>query len=337
MLKIAMIGTGAMAEKHSQTLSRHAGADLSVICSTERSAPKANRFQQDYGYQRTVTDFAKILDDDEVEAVYICSPDATHPSFTAQALAAGKHVFCEKPLARNQRGFEIVREALKKHDCRLQIGMNCRYREQYSLPKTLADSGELGGLRFLRGTYLLNKVAVAKSGQKAWWREHPSEVMFFLHANGIHIIDLMRWYGGRVTSVFARATGFELGQDFRADTFSASLEFANGAIGEVLISSSAFQPRDVGLQAWYELGSILGTRVYRRSGEDISEQSEELEVNQPILDLALQFNEFRAAIAERRDPMNNFHEAFANFRLLHAIERSLAQNSVVHLDELVPT
>ena len=47
-----------------------------------------------------------------------------------------------------------------------------------------------------------------------------------------------------------------------------ALEFSNGAIGEVLISSTAYQPKDVNLHSWYESGSILGTQVYRRSGED---------------------------------------------------------------------
>ena len=331
MLNIAVVGTGAMAEKHCRNLQQHPAANLHLVCSTQRSRPVAERFQTDYGFTTTTTDFDAVLRDSQVDAVVICSPDPTHPTFTAQALAAGKHVFCEKPLARNQKGFDLVRQALEQHSGVLQVGMNCRYREQYSLPKKMADSGKLGQLRFLRGVYLLNKVAVAKSGQKSWWREHPQDVLFFLHANGIHIIDLVRWYGGRVTSVFARATGFELGQDFRADTFSASLEFANGALGEVLISSSAFQPRDVSLQAWYDQGSVLGTRIYHRCGEDVSEQTEELEVHQPVLDLGLQFDDLLAAIASGSSPMNSYEEAYANFELLHAMELSLAQNSVVEL------
>lgn len=322
-MKVALIGTGAMARKHAATLSAHPEAELLTVCSTVRSQALADEFQQLYGFQGQTQQFEAVLADPEVEAVYICTPDATHPVFTAQALEAGKHVFCEKPLARNERGFRMVAEARERSRGRLQVGMNCRYREQYSLPKSLAESGELGALRFIRGVYLLNKVSVAKRHEKAWWLEHPGNIFFFLHANGIHILDLVRWYGGTVESVFARGTGFELGQDFRADTFSVTLGFESGAIGEVLISSVAYQPRDVSLQMWFEKGSVLDTTVYRREGEDLANQHQQVEVKQTTLDLGLQFEDFLAAVASGVDPMNSFQEALKNYHLINAIERSL--------------
>lgn len=322
-MKIALVGTGAMASKHAETLSGQADAELVTVCSTARSKARAVEFQQLYGFRNQTQEFDSILRDPEVEAVYICTPDATHPLFTVQALEAGKHVFCEKPLARNERGFRMIADARERTQGVLQVGMNCRYREQYSLPKKLAEAGELGDLRFIRGVYLLNKVSVAKRHEKAWWLEHPQNIFFFLHANGIHILDLVRWYGGRVVSVFARGTGFELGQEYRADTFSVTLGFESGAIGEVLISSVAYQPRDVSLQMWFQNGSVLDTTVYRRDGEDLAHQHQQVEVKQTTLDLGLQFEDFLTAVSQQTEPMNNFHEALRNYRLIHAIERSL--------------
>lgn len=328
-LKIALVGTGAMATKHATTLSEHSGAELVALCSTQRSRSVGEEFVERYGFARLTQDFDSLIQDPEIEAIFICSPDATHPTYTAAALDAGKHVFCEKPVARNHKGFGIVEQAHRRNSGILQVGMNCRYREQYSLPKQLSDRGELGSLRFVRGIYLLNKLGVAKRGEKAWWREHPEDVHFFLHANGIHIIDLVRWYGGEVRSVFARATGFELAKDFKADTFSISLEFTSGAIGEILVSSVAFQPTDVSLQLWFENGSILKTSIYRRDGEELASDSQELEVKQEVLDLGLQFEALLEAISTGTPPMNNFEEALENFHLMNAIERSLQSGQPV--------
>ncbi len=331
MLRIALIGCGAMALKHAQVLSQHPGAQLALLCTTPRSAVVGQEFQSRFGFLRRTTDFREVLTDPEVEAVFICSPDDTHAPFTAQALEAGKHVFCEKPLARDESGFNLVRDAKVKTGHCLQVGMNCRYRSQYSKPKEFADSQGLGKLRLLRGTYLLNKVASAKSKDKAWWSQRSPELYFFLHANGIHIIDLVRWFGGDVSSVFARATAFELGCSFRADTFSSSLQFTNGALGELLISSVAFQPREISIEAWYDQGTILGNQVYHRDGDETAEDEIQLPIDQEVLDLHLQFDDFLKAIASGAEPMNSFQEAFANFTLIRALERSLDSNMPVSL------
>ena len=329
MLNIALVGTGAMALKHAEVLSCHPGAQLVLLCSTPRSVGKAREFENRFGFQALCTQYEEVLADPRIDAVYICSPDESHPDFTARALRAGKHVFCEKPLARDQNGFALVREAKARSGRCLQVGMNCRYRRQYSQAKDFAESHPLGSLRLLRGTYLLNKVAAAKSQDKAWWSQRPPDMYFFLHANGIHIIDLMRWFGGEVESVFARATAFELGCSFRADTFSSSLQFSNGALGELLISSVAFQPRDISLEAWYDQGTILDNHVYHRDGDEISENEVQLPVDQEVLDLHLQFDDFLDAIAKGEEPLNNFQEAYANFALIRAIERSLDSGRAV--------
>lgn len=332
MLNIALLGTGAMALKHAEVLSCHPEARLLKLCSTPRSATKAREFQSRFGFQGLCTDYREVLSDPQVDAVYICTPDDSHPEFTARALRAGKHVFCEKPLARDESGFALVREAKASSGRSLQVGMNCRYRSQYAHAREFAESHTLGNLRLLRGTYLLNKVAAAKSQDKAWWSQRPPDMYFFLHANGIHIIDLMRWFGGEVESVFARATAFELGGSFRADTFSSSLQFSSGAIGELLISSVAFQPRDISLEAWYDQGTILGNHVYHRDGDEISENEVQLPVTQEVLDLHLQFDDFLTAIAKGEEPLNNFQEAYANFALIRAIERSLDSGGAVVLE-----
>jgi myo-inositol 2-dehydrogenase / D-chiro-inositol 1-dehydrogenase len=334
-LRVAVIGTGAMARKHSRILTQNPRAHLTVICSTPRSVAVGLEFQDEYGFHRSEVEFEKVLQADDVDAVLICSPDETHCDFVIRALEAGKHVLCEKPLARSREEYEAIEKAVSRGRTVLQVGMNCRYRTPYSRPRELAK--ELGPLRFLRGTYLLNKIATVKGGRKGWWSESSEGSYFFLHANGVHILDLIRWFGGPVKSVFARAACHELEENFRADTFSLSMEFCSGALGELLISLAAFQPREVELQAWYERGTIRGDRFYRRIGDQILPDVEEIDISQPRLDLHLQFDDFFRAVAEKSEPMNSVVEALANFELIQAVERSIQQGRPVAVDEAVAT
>lgn len=317
-----------MAEKHCSVLAEHPQADLKVICSTERSRGRGETFREQFGFTSSGTDFQAMLDDRDLEVIYICSPDSRHVEQTIAALEAGKHVFCEKPLARTRAEFDRLERTLERAGTVLGVGMNCRYRAQYSGPRERIASGQWGRLQFLRGVYLHNLVPAARNRQKPWWLEHPEEVYFFLHGNGIHCIDLMRWVGGEVDSVFARSSGFELGSDFKADTFSASISFTSGAIGEMFVSTGAYVPREISLQAWLSQASLVGSTLYRREQGD---QGEELPVLQPHLDLWLQFDDLVAAIEANHQPMNSLAEAYRNFEVIEALQRSLRSGQAVEL------
>ncbi|MEW6283226.1 MAG: Gfo/Idh/MocA family oxidoreductase [Candidatus Eremiobacterota bacterium] len=331
-LKVALIGTGYMARKHADMLAGHPQANLAVVCSTGRSASVAREFRDTYGFRHQTTDWEAIASDPSVDVVFVCSPDATHADCTAGLLEAGKHVLCEKPLATSEPDFDRLRRALARGGGVLQVGMNCRYREQYERPQRLVASSSLGRLRFVRGTYLYNSVEKVHKREKAWWFDHPKDTFFFLHGGGIHCIDLLQWIGGPVRSVHARATGFELGTDFKADTFSVSLEFESGIIGELLVSSSAFLPRDFTLEFWLSEGAIRGTTVYRREGDLVSESVEVLPVLQPLPDLHLQFDELVNAVRHGEPIMNCLDEAYENYCIIRAVERSVRERRPIAVE-----
>lgn len=321
---VAVIGTGYMARKHCDALAGRPEVRLIAVCSTQRSHGAATEVAAQHGFARATSDYASTLADPDVDVVFVCSPDSAHAEQVSAALEAGKHVFCEKPLARTEQEFEQIHEKLVHSDRVLQVGMNCRFRRQYARAQELAAAEELGGLRFIRGTYVVNVVGSVRAGEKPWWRDYPSGIFPFLHGGGIHMLDLLRWIGGEVTSVFARATSFELATEWGADTFSASLEFASGATGELLVSASAHRPNDISLELWFSEGSLLGTTIFRRADEDQALESCELDHEQTALDLHLQFDDLASAIQLDRRPLNSFDEAWANWRVTDAIERSIA-------------
>jgi len=320
-----------MARKHCEALAAHPDARLITICSTDRSRETAAGFKSLYGFMRATSEYALILTDPEIDVVFVCSPDNLHTEQVCAALEAGKHVFCEKPLARTEDDFQKIAKALKKSDRILQVGMNCRFREQYSRARDLVLAGELGSLRFLRGTYIVNAVASVRQNEKSWWADFPAGISPFLHGGGIHCLDLLRWTGGEVDSVFARATGLELGPQLGADTFSISMQFANGAIGELLVAAAAFRPNDFSLELWLSGGSILGTKVFRHMGDSAPAVVEAITVEQKTIDLGLQFSDMVQAIQSGSDPLNSFTEAAKNFMVLQAIEESVRTGNAVNI------
>ena len=327
---VAVVGSGFVARKHLAALAARDDVSIAAVCSTERSAGPARELAAEHGAERVITSFGDVLQDGDVDVVWICTPDETHAALVNGALGAGKHVFCEKPLARRAADFDAIARAVEESGCTLAVGMNCRFRGQYAAVKDAIDAGELGDLRFLRGTYVVNVVETVRTGAKPWMLDHAQGVHPFLHGGGLHTLDLMRWIAGDVFSVFARATGFELGDEWELDTFSLSLEFASGVVGELLVSASAFRPGDFSLEAWGSDGSIVGRDLFKRTGDGV-EASGQVHFEQSRLDLELQADDVFAAIEAGSPPLNSFGEARANFAVLEAAERSIISGQPVAL------
>jgi predicted dehydrogenase len=323
---VGLVGTGLMAGRHSEAIGRNPRLQLRRICSTDRSREKGEEFRDRYGYEEATTDFEELLAPD-VDVVFVCSPDATHGTYVERALAAGKHVFCEKPLARTAD--ELAAIGRRLGDRTLQVGMNVRYRTPYRAVRDAVAGGDLGELRFLRGTYVQNVVSTVRTGAKPWWLE--DEEYSFLHGGGLHCIDLLRWTGGEVSSVFARATGDEL-TEWGLDTFSVSLAFASGALGELLVSASAFRPNEFQLEAWLSEGAVVGGAVYRRTGDGTAEDGEPLPSEQETLDLELQLAELVDALDGDGTVLNSFAEAWGNLCVIEAIERSVSAGEPVTIE-----
>jgi len=327
---IAVIGTGFMARKHCQNLVVLPSASLHTICSTKESEDKAYSFKDEFGFSNTSSDYEATISRKEIDIVYICTPDQFHKDFTILALKANKHVFCEKPLAFTKCDFEEINSFLNSSNGRLQVGMNCRYREQYSIPKEIVRQHTQGELRYIRGTYIYNAVHAVNQRAKPWSLEFPDGINPFLHGGIIHCIDLMQWIGGRIESVFARGTDFELSEQWGVDTFIVSLKFSSGVIGELTSSGSAFKPNDFDLELWFSKGAVVANRSYVRKNDSVHE-GEKFLVKQEKLDLQLQYEEFIRSIEEECNPMNSYVQALANFKALDAIQNSIQKGIPIKL------
>lgn len=141
---------------------------------------------------------AELLRQD-LEAVFVCTPNAATPDIVVQALQAGKHVFAEKPPGRCLADIERIRDVEARFpDLRVKFGFNHREHESVRMSKALIASGELGRLMWMRGTY-------GKAGGPEYegsWRADPTVAGGgILLDQGIHMLDLFRLFAGEFVEV----------------------------------------------------------------------------------------------------------------------------------------
>lgn len=148
----------------------------------------------DYGgnFKKCVT-FEELLTD-ETDAVFVCAYNNVAAEYTSKALASGKHVFCEKPPARNTEEMKRVLQAERYSGKVLKYGFNHRYHYSVMEAKKIVDSGIMGKLLWLRGVY-------GKAGSidyhKNWRNYRKYSGGGILIDQGIHMLDLMRFFSGQ--------------------------------------------------------------------------------------------------------------------------------------------
>ncbi len=330
--KIAIIGTGYMAKKHCEMLKNCNEVILNTIVSTKNSQNISKQIKQKYGFLKTTCNFDSVLEDDNIDIVIVCSPDSIHASQTSKLLKAGKHVLCEKPLARTKKDFTIIKNELRKNKKILQVGMNCRFREQYSKPKKISKDGKLGELKILHANYAVNMVDSIKKCEKPWWSIYPTNIFPILHGGGIHCIDLLRWNGGKIKKVFAKSTSVILKKELKSDTILATFEFGNGVIGDCFISGSVFRPNLFQMDYSFTNGSIIDNTKIFKVKNHLPVFAGDIKIEQRKIDLRLQLENMLQSIKKDISPMNSFKESFENFKIISAIEDSIMKDKIINTD-----
>jgi myo-inositol 2-dehydrogenase/D-chiro-inositol 1-dehydrogenase len=146
---VALIGSGRMGAFHAETLAlRLPQARLAAVVDPAPGA--AERLAGPLGADRAYTDVAQALDDPAVEAVVIAAPARSHANLVVAAAAAGKHVFCEKPMAVTLPDADRAIDAARAAGVVLQVGFNRRFAADWRAARALLDAGTLGTPRLLR-------------------------------------------------------------------------------------------------------------------------------------------------------------------------------------------
>ncbi|NMD31956.1 MAG: inositol 2-dehydrogenase [Chloroflexi bacterium] len=247
-VNIAVIGTGRMGSVHVANLVRHIPqANLAAICDIRLEVAQA--LAQDLGISRVEQNYYELLADPSIEAVLIATSTNTHARIIQDAAAAGKHIFCEKPLALELEDVDQALAAVENAHVKLQVGFNRRFDKSFQKVHKIVESGQIGNPCILRITN----------------RDPELPAMEFLRVSGgmfldmsIHDFDMARFQVGEVEEVYAIGNVLiEPGlNDFGdLDTTIITLKFANGAIGAIDNSRQAVYGYDQRLEVFCTEGT----------------------------------------------------------------------------------
>lgn len=234
-LRVALIGLGWWGSKIATLLSEPNGK-IRLVRGVDTDVENARALGAKLGFTPSA-DYGEALADAEIEAVILATPHSLHEAQIEQAVAAGKHIFCEKPLAMTRVGAEAAVARCEGAGLMLGMGHERRFESPIAEIFRLADSGALGQLMQIEGNFGHDKFTTL--GPDNWRLHQDNAPAAGMTATGIHLIDLSIRLMGPAASVLA--TCESLGSDLpQGDTVSAYVRFANG--GTAYIGASLAMP-----------------------------------------------------------------------------------------------
>jgi predicted dehydrogenase len=208
-MRVAMVGYAFMGAAHSQAwrnahrfFDLPAVPELAVLCGRDESAVRAAADR--FGWREAATDWREVVARDDIDVVDISSPGDTHRDIAMAALAAGKHVLCEKPLANTLAEAEEMTSAAQDAQARgalSMVGFNYRRTPALALARELVSGGRLGRIHHVRAQYLQDWI-VDPAFPLVWRLQKDKAGSGALGDIGAHVVDLAAFITGeRLTGV----------------------------------------------------------------------------------------------------------------------------------------
>jgi predicted dehydrogenase len=239
-LNVAVIGVGAIAQvSHIPALRRIPGVEIAALCDSDEE--KAGRVAQRYGVRRIVDHVDGLLADQGIDAFVVCTPNYLHAPISIAALEAGKHVLCERPMARSASEAEKMLEAANRAGRILMCAMSHRFRADSQILRTFVARKELGSVFFGKAGWLRQ--------QKGWEAKERREQLSVAGGGvlmdlGVQMLDLALWILGGPAVEFVTASAHRRREDEAEDSLSAFLRFAGGGALTLEVSWGLLMEKD---------------------------------------------------------------------------------------------
>jgi hypothetical protein len=194
-MKIGIIGSGLMGRRRAEALRSFKDVELMAVSSD--MCEQANCLANDMKCEQTDT-WQQMVCRKDIDVIIVCTPPDCHLPMCAAALENGKHVLCEKPLARNPEEAEIIVKLARQKGLKLKCGFNHRHHPAIQQARKWVEGGVIGQLLFIRSAYGIG----GRPGYEKDWRANTQiggggQLM----DQGMHVIDLARWFLGDFTEV----------------------------------------------------------------------------------------------------------------------------------------
>ncbi len=326
---IGFVGAGYIAHAHARALAAVPGARICAVCNPGEE--KRLAFARTFGIARVYASIAEVLADPTVDAVVISTPNALHAEQTIAALAAGKHVFVEKPMACTVADAEAMVGAAQIRDRALMVGHMWRFDREARFIAESVETGAIGRI-FRTTSYGIH----ADWGPDGWFTNRDLACGGAIADMGIHAIDTTRFLIGDPDPVRVYAhVGTHTGRVSEVDdTGIIFVEWKNGVVST--IEAGWWHPHMDGPEAATRLygdggyASLFPTFV--RGGTP--EERPDFPTRQEHCDQHMytaQMQEFAAAIRDGRSPRPGGAEGLINTRIVAATYTAAKEHRVVEL------
>ena len=228
-VNVCVIGCGRAGMIHARSyMAGVNGAVLAALC--DPSEENLSSAAEETGVTKTYADWREVMKDPDIDAVIVVTPTQYHRDVVVAAANAGKHVFCEKPMASDEKECDEMIEACRENKVKLQLGFMRRFDKNFRRGKQLLEEGSIGPVTLIKSN--------------TYGPSEPKEWMFNVRKSygpigevNSHDFDTLRWYAGSEVKMI-----HAIGNNFRSpevketypeyyDTCSVLLEFENGVLG----------------------------------------------------------------------------------------------------------
>jgi inositol 2-dehydrogenase len=318
-VRIGLAGLGRMGTIHAANLAgRCPSAQLARVFDLD--ALRAEEVGERLGVPWT-TSFDDLLDDGSIDAVAVATPTGTHAGLSMAAAAAGKHVFCEKPISLDRQATVETIEAIRAARVKFQVGFHRRFDPDWAAPVERIRAGELGDVYLFRTSLRDMK---------------PPAVQYLAGSGGffvdvtIHDLDTARWMVGEVVEVSAFGTALSdpgLAEIGDLDSAVVVLRFEHGALGVIDNSRAAGYGYECSTEV---MGSHATVRIdhpqplhyeWRTPGWAAHPLVRDFEQRYPLA-YALELEAFAGCVRDDRPPRVTGLDALAAFDLAVAADRA---------------
>jgi len=332
--RVAIVGAGLIGNKRAAALHSANGCELCWIADVDRQ--KAEVLAKQYDSQAT-TDWQRAVSDDSVDIVIVSTVNNALTQVATEALRTGKHVLCEKPLGRNLDESHAIMQAAQSSGATLKTGFNHRHHPAVATAHQLVQQGRIGTILFLRSRY-------GHGGRPGYEKEWRADKKLCgggeLLDQGVHIVDLFRWFAGDFNEAFGYTRTYFWDMQVEDNAFAL---FSNhdGVVASMHTSwtqwKNIFSFEVFGSEGYLiieGLGGSYGTetlRVGRRRPEGGSPDEQIFEFPGPDISWEEEWKEFVAAIEQGRQPLGNGWDGYQANRMIQAVYESAEKGQVVKI------
>ena len=333
-MKVGLIGAGRQGRRRAQAVKELEETELVIVADIDSNAARQLAKEMDC---ESTNNWEEVVARNDLEAIIVTTPNHLHALMSIAALTKGKHVLCEKPLGRYLEEAKQIVDAARENEVILKCGFTLRHHQGVQQAREWFDKGLIGELIFLRCRY-------GMCGRPGYGEEWRAKIELSgggeLIDQGIHVLDLFRWFAGDFTQAVAFTNTAFWGIAPLEDNAFALLKTRNGQIASLHVSwtqwRNLFSFEAYGKEGYITVDGLGGSYGLERATlgrRSFTEpfREETIEFRGEDRSWYEEWKEFATAIKENREPLGNGSDGLESQKLACHLYESARNNRVVSL------